>query len=88
MDRGRIHEILYSTDSREELAERIVGLEDEAERLREYGAELLENLMPEICLTNYNCSAPDYDWRSCGDASCGNYTFVILAKELGIEVDE
>ena len=33
--RKRVHDITYSTDSREELAERIVALERENERLRE-----------------------------------------------------
>ena len=32
--RKRIHEILYSTQSREELAKRIVALEDENAKLR------------------------------------------------------
>ena len=46
--------------------------------------ELLENLMPEICGKAFWCR--DKDWRKCEDYACGNFTFVILARELGIEV--
>ena len=41
--RRRIHEILYSTQSREELAKRIVALEDENANLREQVTQLQDD---------------------------------------------
>lgn len=79
----RVHELLYSCEDREELAERIAQLEGENAKLRELCAELLDNLMPEVCAKAPWCS--DKDWKACGDHACGNYTFVILARELGVE---
>lgn len=55
------------------------------DKLRELAGELLDNLMPEICARAWWCD--DKDWRKCGDDACGNYAFVTLARELGIEVD-
>lgn len=54
------------------------------EGLQDFCYELLDNLMPEICDKAYWCR--DKDWRKCEDYGCGNFTFVILARELGIEV--
>ena len=51
-------------------------------KLRELVAEMLDNLMPEICAKAFWCR--DKDWRKCKDDACGNYTFVILARELGV----
>lgn len=42
--RQRIHTITYSTDSRDELAERIVELEDERDKLREMVCDVHEAL--------------------------------------------
>lgn len=39
----RVHSILYSTDSREELAERIVALEELAETMHAYMSGVLEH---------------------------------------------
>ena len=44
--RERIHAILYSDDSREELAERIVRLEDKRDKLRKENDYLLMNANP------------------------------------------
>lgn len=52
-------------------------------KLQELCGELLDNLMPEICAKAHWCR--DKDWRVCNDDACGNYTFVILARELGVE---
>ena len=57
-------------------------LDDENAKLRELVAEMLDNLMPEICAKAFWCR--DKDWRKCNDDACGNYTFVILARELGV----
>lgn len=54
------------------------------DELQDLCYELLDNLMPELCERSYWCR--DKDWRECNDDACGNYTFVILARELGIEV--
>lgn len=62
----------------------IKRLYDENDKLKDFCCELLDNLMPEICAkANWRC---DKDWRECNDDACGNYTFVIIARELGIEV--
>lgn len=61
-------------------------LKAENAKLRELCAELLDNLMPEVCAKAYWCS--DKDWKACGDHACGNQTFVILARELGMVVNE
>ena len=62
----------------------IKRLYDENDKLKDFCYELLDNLMPEICAKAHWCH--DKDWRECNDDACGNYTFVILARELGIEV--
>lgn len=54
------------------------------EELQDLCYELLDNLMPEICARANWCR--DKDWHKCEDYECGNFTFVILARELGIEV--
>lgn len=64
----------------------IQNLKAENAKLRELVGELLDNLMPEICDKAWWCQ--DKNWRSCNDDACGNYTFVILANELGIEVND
>lgn len=54
------------------------------ESLQDFCHELLDNLMPELCAkAHWHC---DKDWQKCEDYACGNFTFVILARELGIEV--
>lgn len=53
-------------------------------KLRELCGELLDNLMPEICANAWWCK--DKDWHACNDDACGNYTFVILARELEVIV--
>lgn len=62
----------------------IKRLYDENDELQDLCYELLDNLMPEICGKAYWCR--DKDWHKCEDYGCGNFTFVILARELGIEV--
>lgn len=62
----------------------IKRLYDENDKLKDFCCELLDNLMPEICAKAYWCR--DKDWRKCEDHECGNFTFVIIARELGIEV--
>jgi len=72
MDRGRrIHEILYSTQSREELAKRIVGLEEENAKLRELLRDMWREgaFEPGAC---YEKAAERLEERT---------------RELGIEVD-
>lgn len=59
-------------------------LKAENDKLRELCGELLDNLMSEICAKAWWCK--DKDWHACNDDACGNYTFVILARELGVEV--
>lgn len=54
------------------------------EELQDLCYELLDNLMPEICARANWCR--DKDWHKCEDYECGNFAFVILARELGIEV--
>lgn len=54
------------------------------DELQDLCYELLDNLMPEICAKAHWCR--DKDWHKCEDYECGNFTFVILARELGIEV--
>jgi len=73
----RVHAIVYSTDSREELGERIVALEDENERLRELCVDLLQ------CISSdYDCYGCRYDkWDDCRDGC----TLIARAKDLGIE---
>lgn len=80
-----------SNVSRRNLCERTVHLEADMEatsaenaKLRELCGELLDNLMPEICAKAWWCK--DKDWHACNDDACGNYTFVILARELGVEL--
>lgn len=62
----------------------IKRLYDENDKLKDFCYELLDNLMSEICDKAYWCR--DKDWQKCEDYGCGNFTFVILARELGIEV--
>jgi len=62
----------------------IKRLYGENDKLKDFCYELLDNLMPEICGKAFWCR--DKDWRKCEDYECGNFTFVILARELGIEV--
>lgn len=62
----------------------IKRLYDESDKLKDFCYELLDNLMPEICAKANWCR--DKDWQKCEDYACGNFTFVILARELGIEV--
>lgn len=85
-DLQRANRSLQDAEHDESVAwDRVRKAERENVKLRELAAEMLENLMPEICEKAYWCR--DKDWRTCSDMACGNYTFVILAQELGIEVD-
>ena len=59
-------------------------LKDENAKLRELCGDLLDNLMFEICANAWWCK--DKDWHACNDDACGNYTFVILARELEVIV--
>lgn len=68
------------------LFDKALELATENAKLRELCEEQLDNLMPEICAKAWWCE--DKDWHTCNDDACGNYTFVILARELGIEVTE
>ena len=61
-------------------------LQAENEKLRDWCGEKLDSLMPEICAKAHWCE--EKDWRTCNDDSCGNYCFVIISRELGIEVSE
>ena len=58
-------------------------LQMENAKLRDWCGEMLDSLMPEICAKAYWCE--EKDWRTCNDDSCGNYSFVIISRELGIE---
>ena len=66
-----------------DLKAELLLLRKENKELRELCEEQLDNLMPEICAKAWWCDGKD--WRTCNDDACGNYTFVILARELGIE---
>lgn len=76
----RIHAIVYSTDSREELGERIVALEDENAKLRELCADLVR----QIKLAEYfDCFGGNCEkWGECH----GDCVFESRAREMGIEV--
>ena len=72
----KVHEIVYSCDSREELAERIVKLE-----------ELCEDLIRLPSVPAFDCYGCRYDEHT--DCEHGNEcTLLRRASELGIEVDE
>jgi len=86
----RIHDIEYSCDSREELAERIVSLEDDNAKLLEQCANMF------TCI----CHANEQDWfyferdkTGCGMSctvngeGCGLSVLANNMRELGIEVD-
>ena len=87
MTRERFEQILFAHVSDEVvqdmLNEYVLELESSNAKLRELCADMLDNLMPEICAKAFWCR--DKDWRKCNDDACGNYTFVILARELGVE---
>ena len=87
MTRERFEQILFAHVSDEVvqdmLNEYVLELESSNAKLRELCADMLDNLMPEICAKAYWCR--DKDWRKCKDDACGNYVFVILAHELGVE---
>lgn len=86
-DLQRANNDLQDAEHDESVAwDRVRKAERENVKLRELADEMLENLMPEICEKAYWCR--DKDWRTCSDMACGNYTFVILAQELGIEVPQ
>lgn len=69
-----------------EVEEEYSALQVENAKLRDWCGEMLDSLMPEICAKAYWCE--EKDWRTCNDDSCGNYSFVIISRELGIEVDD
>lgn len=66
-----------------DVTESMGRVEERCAKLRELCGELLDNLMPEICAKAHWCC--DKDWHACNDDACGNYTFVILARELGVD---
>lgn len=72
----RIHNILYSTDSREELAQRIVTLEDENAKMMELIGTMWNCLWDVVQCDG--CIEDDYDDEGC----------VVRAglRKLGIEV--
>lgn len=82
---ARIHNILYSTDSREELAQRIVALEETC-------ADMFEFLRNEECdkcdikaaLEGISISA---DVTDCDDERCDVIGFYGSMQKLRIEVD-
>lgn len=81
----RIHAIVYSNDSRTELAERIVALEDENAKLWElvremYGATLVS------CGECWIGKA--FDPAECDNENCGNRKNYLAMRELRIEVAE
>jgi len=65
-----------------DLKAEVLLLRRENKELRELCEEQLDNLMPEICAKAWWCDGKD--WHTCNDDACGNYTFVILARELGV----
>lgn len=65
------------------MRDRACKAEAENAKLLELCGELLDNLMPEICAKAHWCR--DKDWHACNDDACGNYIFVILARELGVD---
>ena len=69
--RKRIHAITYSTDSREELAERIVGLEEENEKLRM------------LAKAAWGCVKRTVSCEDCRIVACG-CTLQSAMRELGI----
>ena len=80
--RKRIHDITYSTDDRMELAERIVELEDENAKLREYAKLLAVNLEARGC---YYCPYEDEyeacDFGAVPNRGCKAYREL---RELGV----
>lgn len=78
----RIHAILYSRDSREEIAERIVGLEDENAELR----LLVKGLIW--------CDSSEYNKGACDSCPINHNCNPLIgrceymAKKLGIEVQQ
>lgn len=83
----RLHAFLAKSPSvvyPEDVLAYLPAIEAENDKMCELCGELLDNLMPEICARAYWCR--DKDWRTCDDDACGNYTFVILARELGVEL--
>ena len=74
--RKRVHAITYSTQDREELAERIMELEELAQRLREH---IMENCcQPSEECGEYGCYRYDEKHKCC--------EFDHHMRELGIEV--
>lgn len=73
--RKRVHDITYSTDDRMELAERMVALEELAQRLREH---IMENCcQPSEECGEYGCYRYDEKHKCC--------EFDHRMRELGIE---
>lgn len=76
----RIHAIVYSCDSRAELAERIVRLEDEGAKLRELVLEIWRScpVSEDDCAKcQHHIEESDEDWCD----------ILILMEELGVGVD-
>ena len=97
----RIHELTYSCESRTEMCERVVDMEDECERLRSYLSDASESAklilgenakLRELCVDMWTC-VREGEW-DCSDcpryARCddGVSEFKYRMRELGIGVDE
>ena len=68
----RVHDLLYSCDSREELCERIVTLEDENAKLRE------------LLKVAYRCTNAGPSCLECRMVA-GGCTLLSAMRELGVE---
>ena len=82
--RKRIHEITYSTDDREELAERIVALEEDNAKLRELVAEMYEAVK---CCCGECWFGYGNNPAKCENENCGYRKEYVAMRELGIEVE-
>ena len=81
--RKRIHAITYSTDDRAELAERIVELEDERDKLRELVLHTVE------CVRRLNDTSENGGCVLCPYLSTDyDCDFESRARDLGIEADD
>ena len=81
--RQRVHEITYSTDSRVELAERIVRLEEENAKLRDYVYALSE-CKEKACLCEY-CPHGRNDFDDDNTFIHCDFDFEQLKQDAGIE---
>ena len=77
--RKRVHVITYSCEDREELAERIVALEDLVGNLRKAVSEMVTHIKT-------TCSICDEDFCSSWDEENERCMFESWAREYGVEV--